>query len=87
MFRNWCLCICPAFDTCYVFINPVSKWSTCFTYVKFPTFGTFNQVNDVTDFTSEVYKFGKVHALILSTSVVTSEVPYFVKFRAISTFP
>ena len=83
MFRNWCLSILVVFDTCYVFINPVSKWSSCFTNILFTTFCAFSEVYNITDFTCNQRFGGEVNAFVLFSCVVTSEHTDLGKSRAV----
>ena len=73
MFRNWCLGILVVFDTCYVFINPVSEWSSCFPNILFPTFCALNEVNNITDFACNQGFGREVYAFVLFSCVVAGE--------------
>ena len=86
MFRNWCLCILVVFDTCYVFINPVSEWSSCFSYILFPTFCALNEVYNITDFACNQRFSGEVYAFVLFSSVVAGEHTDLSKSRTVCAF-
>ena len=86
MFRNWCFCIAVVFDTCYVFINPVSEWSSCFPNILFPTFCELNEVYNITDFACNQRFSGEVYAFMLFTSVVAGEHTDLTKSRTVCAF-
>ena len=86
MFRNWCLSILVVFDTCYVFINPVSEWSSCFPNILFTTFCAFNEVYNITDFACNQRIGGEVNAFVLFSCVVAGEHTDLGKSRAVCAF-
>ena len=73
MFRNWCLSSLVVFDTCYVLINLVSEWSSCFPNILFTTFCALNEVYNITDFTCNQRFGGEVYAFVLFSCVVAGE--------------